>query len=323
MSILIGNAAKDERGKYTGGTPGDQTGVEVYTRAWYNRPWNVVLRPKTQELALKLAHAMLTACGNDNLGYDYGTARIQLLNEARKVDFNLSKITTPCNCDCSSLVAVCCIAAGIKESDVMVSGRPFVTSEIEQKLKKTNQFEVLKDSKYLTSDAYLKVGDILLNTKCHVAIALGNGSSTNVPSTPRTLSKGCKGDDVKELQEKLIAAGYDCGSCGADGSFGNATDAAVRKFQKDNCLEVDGKVGPKTRECLNNFGKESYAEGKIAYKSVIANNGLNIRKGPGTNFEIITVLSKGTKVKVIEENVGWAKIEINGGIGYCSTSWIE
>ena len=62
----------------------------------------------------------------------------------------------------------------------------------------------------------------------------------------RTLRKGDKGDDVKALQILLIGYGYSCGSYGVDGSFGSATDKAVRAYQKDKGLSVDGIVGPKT-----------------------------------------------------------------------------
>jgi N-acetyl-anhydromuramyl-L-alanine amidase AmpD len=69
------------------------------------------------------------------------------------------------------------------------------------------------------------------------------------------LSIGSKGNVVKELQEKLIKLGYDLGSYGADGDFGNATNTAVRKFQTDNKLTVNGivdkKVIDKIEELLN------------------------------------------------------------------------
>ncbi len=62
----------------------------------------------------------------------------------------------------------------------------------------------------------------------------------------KMLKKGDKGADVKALQTLLIGYGYSCGSYGADGDFGSATDKAVKAYQKDNGLDVDGIVGPAT-----------------------------------------------------------------------------
>ena len=60
------------------------------------------------------------------------------------------------------------------------------------------------------------------------------------------LSSGSKGDTVKALQILLIGNNCSCGSYGADGDFGGATKAAVKKFQTENDLSADGIVGPKT-----------------------------------------------------------------------------
>ena len=68
------------------------------------------------------------------------------------------------------------------------------------------------------------------------------GCTVNLP----VLKKGSKGESVKALQTLLIGNGYSCGSYGADGSFGDATDQAVRAYQKDNGLTVDGIVGTNT-----------------------------------------------------------------------------
>ena len=59
-----------------------------------------------------------------------------------------------------------------------------------------------------------------------------------------------RGDDVRRLQEELIAAGFDCGKCGADGVFGKDTDAAVKAYQAAKALEVDGIAGRHTITAL-------------------------------------------------------------------------
>lgn len=62
----------------------------------------------------------------------------------------------------------------------------------------------------------------------------------------KMLSKGSKGEQVKVLQQILIANGYDCGKHGADGDFGSSTRAAVRDFQRGEGLIADGIVGKDT-----------------------------------------------------------------------------
>lgn len=49
---------------------------------------------------------------------------------------------------------------------------------------------------------------------------------------------------VKELQDKLRAAGFDPGA--SDGWYGKKTAAAVRAYQEANGLTVDGDAGPQT-----------------------------------------------------------------------------
>ena len=58
------------------------------------------------------------------------------------------------------------------------------------------------------------------------------------------LRKGSKGEQVKALQRNLQSMGYDLGP--VDGDFGSKTDAAVRAYQKNKSLVVDGIVGQQT-----------------------------------------------------------------------------
>lgn len=73
----------------------------------------------------------------------------------------------------------------------------------------------------------------------------------------KTFNKGSSGNDVRELQNKLIDQGYNVGSTGADGVYGSNTEAAVRKYQQDNGLTVDGIAGEQTLGKLNGTQQES------------------------------------------------------------------
>lgn len=64
--------------------------------------------------------------------------------------------------------------------------------------------------------------------------------------TLRQLKKGCKGADVKSLQQLLFAKGYSVGNCGDDGDFGEATEKAVMNYQTDCKITSDGIVGEQT-----------------------------------------------------------------------------
>jgi len=63
-----------------------------------------------------------------------------------------------------------------------------------------------------------------------------------------TIKKGSNGTAVKELQQKLVDLGYDIS---VDGIFGTETLTAVKKYQFDNNLTVDGIVGNNTWTSLN------------------------------------------------------------------------
>ena len=79
----------------------------------------------------------------------------------------------------------------------------------------------------------------------HKSTSSGGGSyyAPTVPDMPM-LYRGCTGDAVKTLQDKLNTLGYNSGN--VDGIFGAKTYAAVTAFQKANNLGVDGIVGKLT-----------------------------------------------------------------------------
>ncbi len=61
--------------------------------------------------------------------------------------------------------------------------------------------------------------------------------------------RGDRGDGVKRYQRRLSKAGYLTED--ADGVFGEATEKAVKDFQKDNDITVTGRIDAKTQKSLN------------------------------------------------------------------------
>jgi peptidoglycan hydrolase-like protein with peptidoglycan-binding domain len=60
---------------------------------------------------------------------------------------------------------------------------------------------------------------------------------------PQTLSRGMNGSEVERLQKDLSAKGY---QLEVNGNFDETTENAVKAFQKDNNVTVDGVVGAET-----------------------------------------------------------------------------
>lgn len=100
------------------------------------------------------------------------------------------------------------------------------------------------------------------------------------------LYRGDKGEAVKEMQRRLIAAGYSCGTSGVDGSFGPDTESALRKFQGDYGLEVDGKYGPISQAKLAEvtLNKDSDVVTYAVGKTYTLQAEMKVRTGPGTKY---------------------------------------
>lgn len=71
-----------------------------------------------------------------------------------------------------------------------------------------------------------------------------------VEALDRTLKRGSRGDDVRELQQHLIDMGYNLDKYGADGIYGPETEAALKAYQHDMGLVEDGVYGIKTHEAM-------------------------------------------------------------------------
>lgn len=81
----------------------------------------------------------------------------------------------------------------------------------------------------------------------------GIDSIGDIGDVPNTSRKGDSGTKVKKLQMALTLKGYYAGAI--DGSYGDQTEAAVKKFQRAKGMSQDGIAGPSTIRIL--FGEEA------------------------------------------------------------------
>lgn len=279
MSVNIGHASLDENRETKGGKAGDQTAKEVCVRTWYNKPWTTVFRPKSSSVAEKIAKAMEQACANDKIGYDQ-SQRTTLYEQAKLVNWDLSKITTACECDCSALVAVCINAAGISVSKSMYTGIQKDT------LEKTGKFSSYTSSKYIGSSDYLKRGDILLGNG-HTAVVLSNGA---------TIQNECE-KELRDMAFKIaLSAGHGKNTAGKrclkaldpketrewvlNDRIADKVEKLLKNYTGYELLRLDDTTGAKDvslskrSTAANNFGADFYL-------AIHHNAGVNGGKGGG------------------------------------------
>lgn len=274
----ISNSGSDERGSYSGGAAGDQTGREWSIVNWYSRPWTCVLRhpdPKVRQLIAQLG---VEAALNNNVGYDQYQRGTYWTN-LQKVGYRPSKISTPCEADCSAGVIANTKAAGyLLNIPALKNLSATYTGNMRSGFKAAG-FQVLTDKKYLTSPDYLVPGDILLYDNNHTATNLGIGSKSgyNQQAPAAAVGKNETSTSTKEIQTMLIAAGW---SLDGTGNYGEKTTAAVKEFQQLYGLPVTGSVNAKTLSVL----KEVYAIVKDGFDAnYYSNKYADLKKAFGTD----------------------------------------
>ena len=319
MSVLIGHASIDENGNAAYGSAGDQTKKEVCTRNWYLKSWDVVLRPIDSAMAEKMAKACEAACANDNIGYDQ-SQRNTLHKEALKVGYDLSKITTGCECDCSSLMCVCAIAGGAPADKLYIGGNMGTTRTIRNYFKNTGMFQILTDSKYLDSDNYLRRGDVIVNEGSHTMMALSNGSKSGVNIKP-----------IKPTDSKVIGIAISRGNINirtgpatsyeAVGIAGESEQLQVLEITANNWYKILYPAASEGYAYVSNSGGKYFDYVSVSANSnnptteakpVISNKikpyrikvtvpTLIIRKGPGPNHDEKGFIRKDRIFTIVDE----------------------
>jgi hypothetical protein len=93
-------------------------------------------------------------------------------------------------------------------------------------------------------------------TRTHTTTTQASATTASTPARAlvrppaTTLTPGSTGVEVKRLQRALAQLGYAPGR--VDGSYGPATENALKRFQRANGLQPDGVLGPKTLKSLKN-----------------------------------------------------------------------
>ena len=300
----ISNSGGDENGNIKGGKAGDQSKKEWQLRSWYSRPWTCVLRFPDVVVGTLLAQLGIDAALNDKIGYDQGQ-RYTYQEQLKKVGWLPSKITTPCEDDCTAGVNANVHAAAYLLDIPALKKIPetSVRSSNMRKLYAAAGFQVLTDSKYLKSGDYLLPGDILLYDSHHGATNVTCGKKIRsdyayqdvidhldeyrgkTEPVAEGLRRGDKGDAVKAMQLLLLKWDYDClPKYGADGDFGSETEQAVKDFQEWAKLPITGIYDAATEAALKaaNSGHVKITGGSV-----------NVRSAPGTSSRDIGTVHKG------------------------------
>ncbi len=106
-----------------------------------------------------------------------------------------------------------------------------------------------------------------------VAVSLITVLSMSVCSyADQTLKVGARGDEVRDIQEMLIAQGYLDGN--ADGIFGAKTESAVLAYQEENGLDATGIVGQGTLNALKHDEEDRRAAD--AQESETSEDGIDV-----------------------------------------------
>lgn len=242
--MRIGHASISENnnnGRDGRAQAGDQTNKEVCIRTFYKKPWKYLLRCKDSNKAEIMAKACESICENPNVGYDQNQ-RLTLHKELEKIGYDYTKLNVPCECDCSSFMTCCAEIAGIKIP--YTNGNAPVTANMVKLFSQTGMFDVITDN--VNEEYNLKRGDILVGApNTHTVMVLDDGVPLHIKKR-RTIKRGMSGTDVRYMQNILLNLNYDLGKWGADGNYGECSEKAIRKFQSERGLVVDGIVGPKT-----------------------------------------------------------------------------
>lgn len=154
---------------------------------------------------------------------------------------------------------------------------------------------------------------------------------TTVVVTPtlgsRVLKNGSEGEDVKQMQTALIRLGYDLGKWGADGDFGDCTEAAVEAFQLDHGIKVNGKLDAATLAALEAAITVLDTPVEAPRYVVIEGGQCYVRTAPNTSGDKLGVAHEGDKLLFggqIDEETRWLLVQYTPkGASAPTNAWVS
>lgn len=338
----LSNSGGDEKGKIYGGEAGDQTGKEWELRKWYNRPWTHMFRyEKNDKVGRTIAELGIEAALNDNIGYDQ-YQRQTYWKQLQKAQYRPSAIEEKCEADCSAGAAANIKACGyilnidgLKNVDSSMTSRNTISQ-----LKKAG-FTIYTDKKYLTSTKYLQPGDILLYENHHVSTNITVGSEiskekTTIPIIGKAIAR------TNIYMRENAGTIYKAICVITEGIEVNVLEQLTNGWLK---IQYNDKIGyssnttgnywkytPIINESTNNIRyntNTSYDKNLIGQYKMIDALALNLRKGPGIEYEIIKTLNN-THIFENEglyatsaDKVQWLYVRSEGFEGFMSSKFLQ
>lgn len=326
MSVTICHASISENGNagWDGkAKAGDQTGKEVCTRTWYDKGWTVAIICLIASIAIQAAVIAVKLAASGLVGYDQ-SQRNTLYQALKKYNFDVdayirSGEKTETDCSAFMYAVYACLIPEIR-----YDGNAPTTSTMRSFYSKyPKYFKVTTESKYLTSDAYLTKGMVLVKEGSHTVMAVSDGSKattaaapaqTTTTSTPAPSS----GSYVKGIHyvtaTSLYARKGPGTSYGTLGTFKNGEYVDVTEISGDW-----GKVMYKGKEawCSMKYLKKAST---VHYKTTAS---LYVRTGAGTSNDSLGILAEGKEIAVVSTANGWARHVYKGYQGYSSLKYLK
>lgn len=299
MAKII-HARLNEAGQIMYGIPGDQTTKEVVKQDFYDDLWHTVYRAKERSIANHMVKGAEQIAANDHFGYGQDD-RYTGYEESKKVNFDFSKVTTPCDFDCSSMIMTLIVSTGINVP------KAFYTWNMHDYMVKTGQFEVIPYEKSMT----LKKGDIVLKTGHVVMVVEGNENDY-----PEWVGE-CYGAQFVPVYAEPVEDDHRCSwpTLGTGNLFGViGEDGAFYKIRI-----AEKHIG---------YILKQFVLRKTPLKTMKVTGDVYVRTNPGANFRQIGVLHAGEEVVVCDtkkaaNGADWYFVIFGDRYGFSSARYIK